>query len=93
MYNDANDLYGWAISQSLPYEKLKWVKEKDHEKVLQNVVISSQKELDKAEVGYYFEVDLKYPEELHKNIKTFHMLRIKKARRRNGLAVINNHFL
>ena len=28
-------------------------------------LLSPQKELDEAEVGYYFEVDLKYPEELH----------------------------
>ena len=69
MYYDANNLHGWALSQSLPYGNLRWVKEKNYEKVLQNIVISSQKELDEAEVGYYFEVDLKYPEELHKKHK------------------------
>ena len=26
MYYDANNLYGWAMSQSLPYGKLKWLK-------------------------------------------------------------------
>ena len=32
---------------------------------IKNIIISIQKELDEAKVGYYFEVDLKYPEELH----------------------------
>ena len=32
MYYDANNLYGWAMSQSLPCGKLKWVKEKHMKK-------------------------------------------------------------
>ena len=43
MYYDANNLYGWAMSQSLPYGELKWVEEKHYEKVLLDIVISSQK--------------------------------------------------
>ena len=43
MYYDANDLYGCTMSQSLPNGKLKWVKEKHYEKVLQDIVVSSQK--------------------------------------------------
>ena len=43
IYYDANNLYGWAMSQSLPYGKLKWVQEKHYEKVLQDIVVSSQK--------------------------------------------------
>ena len=43
MYYDANNLNGWAMSQSLPCGKLKWVKEKHYEKVLQDIVVSSQK--------------------------------------------------
>ena len=34
MYYDANNLYGWAMSQSLPFGKLQLVKEKHYEKVL-----------------------------------------------------------
>ena len=45
------------------------MKEKHYEKVLLDIIISSQKELDEAEVGYYFEVDLKYPEEFHNKRK------------------------
>ena len=54
MYYNDNNLYGWAMSQYLPHGKLKWVEEKHYERVLENIVISSQKELDKAEVGYCF---------------------------------------
>uniref|UniRef100_UPI0035900141 uncharacterized protein n=1 Tax=Myxine glutinosa TaxID=7769 RepID=UPI0035900141 len=36
MYYDANNLYGWAMSQALPYGKLRWVKEKDYKNVLQS---------------------------------------------------------
>ncbi len=69
MYFDANNLYGWAMSQSLPYGKLEWVEEKDYEKALMNIVISSQEELNEEEEGYYFEVDLRYPSDLHNKHK------------------------
>ena len=69
MYFDANNLYGWALSQSLPSGNLRWVKEKNSEKALQDIVISPQKQFDEAKVGYCFEVHLKYPEELCKKQK------------------------
>ena len=33
--------------------------------IKKNIIISTQKELDEAKVVYYFELNLKYPEELH----------------------------
>ncbi len=65
MYYDSNNLYGWAMSQALPYGDLEWVKEEDYNKVFEDLCIYSQSELDDSKVGYYFEVDLKYPEELN----------------------------
>uniref|UniRef100_UPI00358EF955 uncharacterized protein n=1 Tax=Myxine glutinosa TaxID=7769 RepID=UPI00358EF955 len=82
MYYDANNLYGWTMSQSLPYRKLKWVKEKDYEKVLQDIEISTQGKLDKAKVGYYFEVYLKYPEELHNKHKDLPYAPVKESPRK-----------
>ena len=51
-YLDANNLYGWAMSQPLPYRNFKWIEASS--------VISKRKG-----IGQIFEVDLEYPEELH----------------------------
>ena len=56
MYLDANNLYGWAMSQSLPFKDFKWI---DPESViLDNYTDYTWK-------GIILEVDLEYPEELH----------------------------
>ena len=52
MYLDANNLYGWAMSQPLPYRNFKWIDASD--------VIPKRKG-----IGHIYEVDLEYPEELH----------------------------
>ena len=56
-YLDKNNLYGWAMSEYLPYTELEWLKNVDSFDVL-----SINK---KSDVGYILEVDLKYPDELH----------------------------
>ena len=59
MYLDANNLYGWAMSQYLPTGGFRWM---------------TQKQIDKIDLGKYneysdkgiiLEVDLEYPKELH----------------------------
>ena len=54
MYLDANNLYGWAMSEKMPYKDFKWVDGIPLEKML----------LDE-DLGYVLEVDLEYPDELH----------------------------
>ena len=56
-YLDANNLYGWAMSQKLPTHGFKWI-DVDKSKVL--------KLLEKKDTnqGFIFEVDLDYPESL-----------------------------
>ena len=54
---DMNNLYGWAISEYLPYGSFKWLKNIDKFDVMP---IN-----DKSSIGYFLEVDLKYPIELH----------------------------
>ena len=56
MYLDANNLYGWAMSQYLPTGGFKWLTGKD---------VDLSKYNDESEKGLILEVDLEYPEELH----------------------------
>ena len=52
-----NNLYGWAMSEYLPYEGFKWLKHFDEPDVMS---IN-----EKGPIGYLLEVDLKYPDDLH----------------------------
>ena len=59
IYLDANNLYGWALSQKLPYGVAEWVDRADFEQI-------DWLALDEeADVGYIVECDLEYPAELH----------------------------
>ena len=59
MYLDANNLYGWAMSQYLPTGGFKWLTEKQINKInLAHYNEDSNK-------GLILEVDLEYPKELH----------------------------
>ena len=59
-YLDANNLYGWAMSQKLPVNNFKWVEytSKINEEFIKNYNENSYK-------GYILEVDVKYPKKLH----------------------------
>ena len=59
MYLDANNLYGWAMSQYLPTGGFKWMTEKQ----IDNIDLAKYKE--DSNKGFILEVDLAYPEELH----------------------------
>ena len=59
-YLDANNLYGWAMSEKMPYKDFKWV---DIENTPMEEVLS--KVLLNEDLGYILEVDLEYPSELH----------------------------
>ena len=52
-----NNLYGWAMSEYLPYGRFKRLKNIDKFDIMS---IS-----EKSSIGYFSEVDLEYPEELH----------------------------
>ena len=56
-YLDKNNLYGWTLSIYLPYREFRWVKNVDGFDV-----ISIN---EKSDTGYFLEVDLDYPDELH----------------------------
>ena len=57
IYLNKNNLYGWSISEYLPYKEFEWLENVDELDVMS---IN-----EKREIGYFLEVDLEYPEELH----------------------------
>ena len=56
-YFDKNNLYGWTMSEYLPYGEFNWLKNVD------KFDVNSINE--KRDTGYFLEVDLEYPDELH----------------------------
>ena len=52
-----NNLYGWAMNEYLPYGGFEWLENIDKFDIMW---IN-----DKSLIGYFLEVDLDYPEELH----------------------------
>ena len=58
-YLDANNLYGWAMSQYLSYSGFKWLNQKEIIDFCLNSISEN------SSIGYILEVDLEYPCELH----------------------------
>ena len=59
MYLDANNLYGWAMSQYLPTSGFRWMTQKQIDK------IDLTKYKEDSDKGIILEVDLEYPRKLH----------------------------
>ena len=60
-YLDANNLYGWAMSQKLPVRNFKWIEKGDISKFNEAFIKNYDENSDK---GYIFEVDVAYPENI-----------------------------
>ena len=60
-YLDANNLYGWAMSQKLPVDDFKGV---DDLSIFTEDFIKNYDE--ESDIGYLFVVDVEYPKNLHK---------------------------
>lgn len=58
VYLDANNLYGWAMSQALPYANFKWNTEEWNKEKIMNIT-------DDSHTGYKFKCHLRIPENLH----------------------------
>ena len=63
MYWDANNLYGWAMSQPLPYKDISF----NTDISLEEILATS----DDNDIGYIVECDLEYPEEIHDELKEY----------------------
>ena len=60
-YLDANNLYGWAMSQPLPTGEFRWLefrKDRNRNTIVEELVV-------KKDYGYLLEVDVRYPKNLH----------------------------
>ena len=57
LYLDANNLYGWAMSQALPTGGFEWTDPPSTQELIDHP--------SDADKGYILEVNLEYPEELH----------------------------
>ena len=55
LYIDANNLYGHSMSQPLPYDEIKF----DRNAKLEDILSTP----DDSDIGYFVEVDSKYPNE------------------------------
>ena len=65
-YLDANNLYGWAMSQKFPVNGFKWVKKLSW---FNEIFIKNYNE--NCNTGYFLEVDIDYPKKLfdfHKDL-------------------------
>ena len=68
-YLDANNLYGWAMSQKLPVNGFKWVKQKILSKFNEDFIKKCD---ENSNTGYCLKVDVEYPKELfnfHKDLR------------------------
>ena len=59
IYWDANNLYGWVMSQCLPTGGFHWVSDEEL------ATLDVRDIADDADKGYILEVDLEYPDSLH----------------------------
>ena len=63
MYWDANNLYGWAMSQYLPFKHIVINNNIDVDTIL--------KTPDDNDIGYIIECDLEFPQEIHDKLKEY----------------------
>ena len=60
-YVDANNLYGWAMSQKLPIGNFEWIEKDDKSKFDEKFIKNLYENSDK---GYIFELDVEYPKKI-----------------------------
>ena len=63
LYENAKNLYGWATSEPLPYDEIKF-----DNNVNLEIIINTP---DDNDIAYFIEVDLKYPDKIKEKTKHF----------------------
>ena len=65
-YLDANNLYGWVMSQKSPVNNFRWVKKEESSNFNETFIKNYD---ENGNIGYFCEVDIDYPKELFNNHK------------------------
>ena len=60
-YLDANNLYGWAMSQKLPVNDFKWIKKEELSKFNEDFIKNYD---ENGNIGHFLKADIDYPKEL-----------------------------
>ena len=69
IYIDATNLYGYSMSQFLPYDEIEmWHGHPDHYMNWLEEILYTP---DESDIGYFVEVDLKYPDNIKVKTKNF----------------------
>ena len=73
LYMDATNLYGYSRSQFLPHDEIEmWHGDPDKYWNWLDEILNKP---DDADIGYFVEADLKYPDNIKEKQKTFHFVR------------------
>lgn len=83
LYLDANNLYGWAMSQCLPTGDYKWLDKLQEKHFTRTHILSLTED---QPVGYFLEVDLHIPEHLHDYFKDYPVAPVKRQVRTTELS-------
>ena len=78
MYLDSNNLYGWAMSKTLPVNGFKW--ENNLSKFNENFIKNYN---ENSDVGFFLEVDIEYPKQLWGSHKDLTFLPERKKNRKS----------
>ena len=79
IYLDANNLYGYAICQYLPYKSFEW---NNYNWTIEDILnIPSDNN-----IGYLFNVDLEYPKELHDKLNDYPLCPINSSIKKEWLS-------
>ena len=70
---DANNLYGWAMSQAMPDGDFEWLSESECREMEHRLINEVDREIFSKNRSYILEVDLEYPEELHERDEDYPM--------------------
>ena len=71
---DSNNFYGWAMSQPMPYGAFEWLSDAEFGEMKQRLInLVERKQIFDKNQSYIFEVNIDYPQELHKRDEDYPM--------------------